>query len=50
MAFMNYFDSDMKNSTNTIVYFDGKDGILYIRLRAISHTVYAAKFEQTVTL
>jgi len=23
---MNYFDSDMSNSTNTVVYFDGKDG------------------------
>jgi hypothetical protein len=25
---MNYFDSDMSNITNTVVYFDGKDGIL----------------------
>ena len=24
---MNYFDSDMSNITNTVVYFDGKDGI-----------------------
>jgi hypothetical protein len=25
---MNYFDSDMSNSTNTVVYFDGKDSNL----------------------
>ena len=29
MASMNYFDSDKNNSTNTVVYFDGKDGNLY---------------------
>jgi hypothetical protein len=39
---MNYFDSDMSNSTNTVVCFDGKDGILYLRLRTMSHTIYAA--------
>ena len=46
---MNYFDSDMYNSTNTVVYFDGKDGNLYLRLRTMLHTIYAAKFEQTIT-
>ena len=46
---MNYFDSDMSNSINTIVYFDRKDGNLYLRLRAMLHTIYAAKLEQTIT-
>ena len=41
MASMNYCDSD---STNTVVYFDGKDSNLYLRLQAISHTINAAKF------
>jgi hypothetical protein len=49
MVSMNYFDSDMYNSINTIVYFDRKDGNLYLTLWAISHTIYAAKFEQTIT-
>ena len=31
MASMNYFDFDMLNSTNTVLYFDGKDGNLYLR-------------------
>ena len=39
----------MSNSTNTIVYFDGKDDDLYLRLPAMSHTIYAAKLEQTIT-
>jgi hypothetical protein len=38
---MNYFDSDMSNSTNTVVYFDRK--------AVMSHTIYGAKFEQTIT-
>ena len=46
---MNYFNSDMSNSTNTVVYFDGKDGNLYLRLRTMLHSIYAAKFEQTIT-
>ena len=46
MASMNYFDY---NSTHTVVNFDGKDRNLYLRLRAISHTIDAAKFEQTTT-
>jgi hypothetical protein len=45
---MNYFGSDMSNSTNTIVCFDGKDGNLYLRLRTMSYTIYGAKFEQTI--
>jgi hypothetical protein len=31
-----------------LVYFDGKDGNLYLHLQAMSHTIYAAKFEQTI--
>ena len=34
---MIYFDSDMYKSTNTVVY-----GNLYLRLRKMSHTIYAA--------
>ena len=49
MASMNYFDSGMYNSTNTVEYFDGKDNNLYLRLQAMSHTIYAAIFEQTIT-
>jgi len=44
---MIYFDSDMSKSTNTVVYFDWKTN-LYLRLRKMSHTIYAAKFEQTI--
>ena len=29
MASMNYFDSDMYNSINTVAYFDWKDDNLY---------------------
>jgi hypothetical protein len=40
---MIYFDSDMSKSTNTLVYFDWKiGGNLYLRLRKMSHTIYAA--------
>ena len=40
---MIYFDSDMSKSTNTVVYFDWKTGgNLYLRLRKMSHTIYAA--------
>ena len=49
MASMNYFDSDMSNSTNMVVYFDGKDSNLYLRLREMPLTIYAAIFEQTIT-
>ena len=49
MASMIYFDSDMSNNTNTVVCFDEKDSNLYLSLQAMSHTVYAAKFEQTIT-
>jgi hypothetical protein len=34
----------------TVVYFDGKNGNLFLRMRAMSHTSYAAKFEQMITL
>ena len=33
----------------TVVYFDGKNGNLFLRMRAMSHTSYAAKFEQMIT-
>ena len=46
---MIYFDSDMSTSTNMVVCFDGKNGHLYLRLRTMSHTIYAAKLEQTIT-
>jgi hypothetical protein len=39
---MNYFDSDMSNSTNTVVYFNWKT-LIYM-----SHTIYGAKFNQTI--
>ena len=39
---MNYLYSDMSKSTNTV------DGNLYLGLRTMSHTIYAAKFEQTI--
>jgi hypothetical protein len=45
---MNYFDSDMSKSTNTVVYFDWKTVIYIYVLRTMSHTIYAAKFEQTI--
>ena len=31
LASTNYFDSDMSNSTNTVVYFDGK-AVIYNRV------------------
>ena len=36
-------DNDMSNSkfSNTVVYFDGKGGNLFLRLRARSHLIYA---------
>jgi len=48
-AVANYFDSDMYNSTDTVVCFDGKDDNLYLRLLAMSHIIYAAKFKQMIT-
>ena len=44
---MNYFDSDMSMSTNTVVYFDWKT-VIYIYGCEICRTHYAAKFEQTI--
>jgi len=40
MASMNY--------GSTVVYFDGKNGNLYLRLRTMSHTIHATKFEQPI--
>jgi hypothetical protein len=39
---MNYLYSDMSKSTNTV------DDNLYLGLRTMSHTIYVAKFEQTI--
>jgi hypothetical protein len=41
MASMEYFHSDMSNSTNMVVRFDEKSGNLCLRLRARSHIIYA---------
>jgi hypothetical protein len=41
---MNYFDSEYKYGS--ILWL--ADGNLYLRLRTKSHTIYAAKFEQTI--
>jgi hypothetical protein len=49
MLKLNYFNSDMSKGTNMVVYFERKDGNLYLRLRTMSHTIYAAKFEQMIT-
>jgi len=38
MASMNNFDSDMSNSTNTVLYFNEKGDSL--RLQARLHTIY----------
>jgi hypothetical protein len=40
MASMNYFESDMSNSTNTVVHIDGKGNDLNLRLRGRSHIIY----------
>ena len=45
-GFHDYNDSDMYNSTTTVVFFDGNVDNLYLRLRAMSHTIHAAKSEQ----
>ena len=34
LASMNYFDSDMSKSTNTVVYFDRKTGIYIYNLQS----------------
>jgi hypothetical protein len=47
-ASMIYFDFDMSKSTNTVVYFDWKT-VIYIYLRKMSHTIYAANGKVTVT-
>jgi hypothetical protein len=44
---MNYFDSDMCESTNTVVYFDWKTAI-YLHLRTMSHTINAVQFDQMI--
>ena len=51
-------DNDMSNSTNTVVYFDGKGGDLFLRFAGkVTHNLCGvgcsifqpAKFEQTIT-
>jgi hypothetical protein len=49
MDSVNYIDSEMHNSTNTVIYFDEKEDNLYLRLHAMSHTIYDAEFAQTTT-
>jgi hypothetical protein len=60
MASINYLESDMSNSTNTLVHidFDEKGINLCLRLRTRSHTIYTlqvgfifhpAKFEEQIT-
>jgi hypothetical protein len=34
MAYMNYFDSGMSDSTNEVVHSGEYSGVLYLRLRA----------------
>jgi hypothetical protein len=43
------YNSNVTSFFCTVVYFDWKDGHLYLRLQTMSHTIYAAKFEQTIT-
>jgi hypothetical protein len=47
LASMTYFDFDMSNSATKVVYLE--DSNLYLRLRKMSKTIYAPKFEQTIT-
>jgi len=45
---MNYSDSDMSKSTNTVVYFDWK-AVIYIDVCGQCRThFFSAKFEQTI--
>jgi hypothetical protein len=44
---MNYFDSDMSKSTNTVVYFDWKT-VIYIYVCGQCRHNLTAKFEQTI--
>ena len=45
---MNYFDSDISKQYKygSMLYLE--DDNLYLRLRTMSHTIYAANFEQTI--
>ena len=45
LASMIYFDSDMYKYSS-ILWLENDN--LYLRLRTMSHTIYAAKFEQTI--
>jgi hypothetical protein len=45
---MNYFDSDMSNRIKYSSILWLEDDNLYLRLRTMSHTIYASKFEQTI--
>ena len=40
LASMNYFDSDMSKSTNTVVYFDWKMGIYIYVCEYVAHNFY----------
>ena len=45
---MIYFDSDMSNSTNTVVYFDWKT-VIYIYVCGICGTQFMLPMEKSVT-
>ena len=47
---MNYCDSDMSNSTNMVVFFDGKDSDLYLSLWTMSHTINMYFYDGNVSL
>ena len=45
---MIYFDSDLSKEYKYGSILSLEEGNLYLRLRTMSHTIYAAKFEQTI--
>ena len=47
LAFMSYFDSDMSNNSNTVVYFIWKT-VIYIYVCRQCRTIYVVKFEHTI--
>jgi hypothetical protein len=43
---MNYIDSDMSNSTNTVVHFDEKSGNLCLRLHIVANVLKTSMFTE----
>ena len=43
MAFMNYFDSNMSTSTNTVVHFKERRRLMFIDARKVAHSMYVAQ-------